>query len=207
MRAQPQQIVSPFAIGCARNHDREIKFAPGGRRALAWCVDQAVVCSLAGVLLCSQVWSAGAWPPHTSAALILAWVLLPTCVAGKSLGQWLLSLRVIRTDGHSLGWSERIMRDLLGRGLIAGPILLMPVLATMLGAENELPAAIAPLHLDFWLRPVAWANLVWVGVSGIDGVLRPTGRRRVKLLVRVYVVDVRPHVACTLRLMKNRRFA
>ncbi|MBI3179969.1 MAG: RDD family protein, partial [Deltaproteobacteria bacterium] len=103
------------------NLDPKIIRAPLDRRVVAGCIDAAAVAALAAAAFFSHLLLIGmVMPLWTLSAIAVAWNVLPAWRWQATPGLWLVGLRLEGSDGERPDLLELTVRELIGRGLIAG---------------------------------------------------------------------------------------
>lgn len=79
--------------------------------------------------------SLSGWPFLLYVLLAFAYYLAPEALFGRTLGKWLLGLRVVRQDGDRCGWSAALVRNLL-RVVDGLPLLYLVGFICMMASVN-----------------------------------------------------------------------
>ncbi|MEO1301859.1 MAG: RDD family protein [Myxococcota bacterium] len=201
MRAERQHPHLAFAPGRARNHDREYAPAPLFRRWAAGLFDVGSIVAVSGAVLFAHFTLAGAlFPLWVVAATVVAWLVLPQWLNGRTVGFALFGLRLIRADGQRTDLLELAFRDLLARGFVSWTIIAVAVARPVIESQGaqELPT---PSGLWSAVLVIAAVNVTF-GVFGQCLCLVRSDRRSVSdLLAKVIVVDARAHRLGTFRVV------
>ncbi|MEL6546718.1 MAG: RDD family protein [Myxococcota bacterium] len=201
MRAERHHPHTAFAVGRARNHDREYRPAPLGRRLAAAALDCANIASVSAAILVCHLYLVGAlFPLWVIAAVVVAWVVLPLWASGRTLGLKAFGLRMIRGDGKPMDLLELAFRELIARGTVSAAILFIAALVPAIEAQGaqELPT---PSGLWSVVLVIAISNVVLALVGHTLAAFRADRRTGQDLMSRVWVVDFDAHERSTLRLL------
>ncbi|MEM6532264.1 MAG: RDD family protein [Myxococcota bacterium] len=202
MRAERHHPEATFAPRRARNHDREYEPAPRLRRLTASALDLANVVSLSVGILLLHFWSAGAlFPLWVFSAVVVAWLVLPSWMSGRTLGLRALGLRLIRVDGKPMDLLELAFRELVARGLVCASILSVAAVVPFIESQG---AHELPTPTGMWSAVLVFAclNVLFAATSTLVGLLRDDGRSLADVLAKVIVVDADAHARSTLRLLQ-----
>src|ERR1700736_6731295 len=89
----------------------QLQYVGVGLRFLAYLIDAIIIGVVAGIL--SVIFRNSGLSGAVTAVLSFAYFIVLEATQGATLGKMALGLRVVKTDGSPISWTESIIRNLL----------------------------------------------------------------------------------------------
>lgn len=109
---QQQYYGQPPQYGQAQYGQPQLDYVGVGMRFLAYLIDGLIVGAVSGLLFIPFRDAPGAWGGSIGLLSILYFIVMEA-TQGATLGKMALGLRVVKTDGSPISWSESIIRNIL----------------------------------------------------------------------------------------------
>ena len=122
--AQPQYVQSPYgqpqyaqpqfgqpAFGQPMYGQTQMQYVGVGPRFLAVLIDTIIIGVVAGIL--SAIFRNSGLSGGVTGLLTLAYFIVMEATQGATLGKMALGLRVVKTDGSPITWTDSLIRNLL----------------------------------------------------------------------------------------------
>ncbi|WP_052350321.1 RDD family protein [Paenibacillus gorillae] len=118
-----------------------IQYAGFWIRGTALVIDSVIIYGVSQLLI-----SLGNWGGQTIPWLMTAYMLVMTLLSGRTIGKWMLGIKVIRQDGRKLSFWNVLLRETVGRWLSAVILCIGFILAGFDGRKRALHDHIAQTY-------------------------------------------------------------
>ncbi len=108
----PPQYGQQSQYGWPQYGQSQLEYVSVGPRFLAVLIDSLIIGVVGGLLSFPFRYAWGPWGGSFGVLTLLYYIVMEA-TQGATLGKMALGLRVVKTDGSSIGWSESIIRNLL----------------------------------------------------------------------------------------------